>query len=603
MRERTFPRVTARKSRRQGFTLVEIMVALVIFVFGAIAILRIFPQGLGIVRDTEHRAVATRMSRTTLGEQESRIAVQPEAVYNFDPASTFPGGWAEAINLAGQALSYTGGPNSNSIPRGPQDPIQETALGRFGRIRGERQTVKNASGGAYTGSYVLTRFPYVGDPTAPPELRKVYVYREEIINGVRISASGFLDFSRAKTANGASFSGTPAVRPPDTHRHSMALTDAVDDTTYYVSYLWQQALSSGSPRVQGVTEESLRMPKDTTAPVWTDGVDGRVTTMTGTVIPGLVQVRLRQLASIVTSSTTPTSPVLTPPQDFNDATAGLVRLSLSAGQSVSLDYNVADWQALAHDETVSNPSPAETPAPTVGKRWTVSAPMRGIDGEPGITTLFIRSNGTVEWAQLKGTVTNSGGATGSTIFEPGFNGPASRLTYDTPDNTQTRTVYRTLDNWSHQLGVAARTYQHFITNRATAAPNSPREGWREFVWLPGNNPNGGKLYFQPSDAGKVVMVTYEYMDGTTPRLISNAMVPIGEELIETGSIPTFPAGFAPVTSRVVFAQLSDLQGNPLGAGVSAVRSVQGVSTMARTAWIRGQRYSQVIAKGMRPLVQ
>ena len=100
------------------------------------------------------------------------------------------------------------------------------------------------------------------------------------------------------------------------------------------------------------------------------------------------------------------------------------------------------------------------------------------------------------------------------------------------------------------------------------------------------------------------MVTYEYMDsGGTPRLISNAMVPIGEELIETGAIPTFPAAFAPATDRVVAAQLSDLQGNPLGSTLSAVRSVQGVSTLARTAWIKGQRYSQVIAKGMRPLVQ
>jgi hypothetical protein len=268
------------------------------------------------------------------------------------------------------------------------------------------------------------------------------------------------------------------------------------------------------------------------------------------------------------------------------------------GETVALDYNVFDWGALLHDEVPSSPAPppetaTPTPTPPV-RRWTVNVPVQGIDMEAGLTTLFVPSGNTaVHLATFGNTPTTTGP---SSFFA--VNGANGRITYDTAPNTLTRTVYRTLDGWAHQLGVASRTYQRFRTNRATTWPNSPQESWREFLWQPAGVRR--RLYFQPSEAGKTVMVSYEYLQlDNTYRQMNNVIVPIGNELI-----PTPSTAFTPQGGMAAYADLPDITGlTENNTQVSAIREVRGVSVMARTAWVRGSRYSQVIARGMRPLSQ
>ena len=70
-----------RHMARGGFTLVEVVVALAIFVVGALAIIQIFPPALNVVRGSERRTVAANMSRSRVAALEERHQIAPDAIY------------------------------------------------------------------------------------------------------------------------------------------------------------------------------------------------------------------------------------------------------------------------------------------------------------------------------------------------------------------------------------------------------------------------------------------------------------------------------------------------------------------------------------------
>jgi prepilin-type N-terminal cleavage/methylation domain-containing protein len=140
-----------RAVRRAGFTLIEVMVALAIFVIGALAVIRIFPAGLGVVQRTERTTVGTQMARSILARYESQPGLVPDGVYDFlatAVSATNPSGWNDfAGAVEGTAI------RNSSLPAGPRDmgdadPTNDTALERFRRIVGERHRVlvDNTSG-------------------------------------------------------------------------------------------------------------------------------------------------------------------------------------------------------------------------------------------------------------------------------------------------------------------------------------------------------------------------------------------------------------------------------------------------------------------------
>ncbi len=130
--------------------------------------------------------------------------------------------WIDPKNsVTNDALIQTGSIARNTIPQGPTDNINETTLGNFKHVRGEKQQVKVGNIGGTDVPYVLTQFPYIGNVSA---------YADETLTGVTISPNGYLDFGQARDSRGNRFlissSPTPATTFPDTPRMICAITAA-----------------------------------------------------------------------------------------------------------------------------------------------------------------------------------------------------------------------------------------------------------------------------------------------------------------------------------------------------------------------------------------
>ncbi|MBW3635377.1 MAG: prepilin-type N-terminal cleavage/methylation domain-containing protein, partial [Armatimonadetes bacterium] len=97
-------------SRRGGFTLLEVAIALAIFVFGALAIIRIFPPALGVIQNSGDQLTAVNFNRSTLARFARQPGLVPDALYDTNPAN----GWRD--NIVG---SVAGTPRrNNSLPVG-----------------------------------------------------------------------------------------------------------------------------------------------------------------------------------------------------------------------------------------------------------------------------------------------------------------------------------------------------------------------------------------------------------------------------------------------------------------------------------------------------
>lgn len=603
-----------RRTSRAGFTLVEIAVALAIFVIGALAIIQIFPPALNVVRGSERRTIATSLSRDRVSTYENRLQTAPDAIY-----TTVGGSWVDfKSNITNNALTQTGGINSATIPQGPNDDITQTTIGQFKHIRGEKQTVKTGRIGNTDVFYVLTQFPYANNQVA--------VYADDTLSGVRVDSNGYLNFSQARSAKGTSLAGTPItssnpplLNPPlSAFRDNSSTTDV--ECEYFVTYRW----IGSNGRIQGEVDEPLLIPEDGNAS-WTASPTPNLRVLHSSgIISGPVTVRLRALLKVVTANVaTPPAPP-TPPQ-IVEPTVGLVRVDglATSGSTVSLDYDVSDWRDITIDEVPSRPlSDAST------QDWNVLAPMQNLNPEASIFSFSTIPNpapGTVTPPVLNGYTWTDGAAPPGAVFGINeVNTGAGRITYHIPpaeplDPTPTtafvRTVLRTvppispattsavistLDNWGHQLMVAASSYVPYESGQ-TGAPLSgylqhPREGWREYAWQgPGNN----NIYFQAAESGKLVMVDYEYSTGgSSYQTVHGAILPVS---VQDTPLTSPVAGFAPTSGQASYARLMQLDGKT-PANVTAITAVRGVSIAARTAWLENGRYSQVVTKGYRPLI-
>jgi prepilin-type N-terminal cleavage/methylation domain-containing protein len=148
--------------RHTGFTLIEIMVALAIFVIGALAVIRIFPPALGVVQRAERTTIGNRMARSVLARYESQPGLVPDGVYDYlatAVSATNPSGWNDFEGAVEGTVN-----RNRSLPAGPRDMgdtnlTNDTALERFKRIVGERHKVliDNTTAGT-PALFVLSRF-------------------------------------------------------------------------------------------------------------------------------------------------------------------------------------------------------------------------------------------------------------------------------------------------------------------------------------------------------------------------------------------------------------------------------------------------------------
>jgi hypothetical protein len=173
------------------------------------------------------------------------------------------------------------------------------------------------------------------------------------------------------------------------------------------------------------------------------------------------------------------------------------------------------------------------------------------------------------------------------------------------DAPRARTVYWTLDGWAQQIAVAARSYLPYISE-----PHA-REEWREYYWQGNQAAKAvnvarnarGVLYFPPSESGKSVLVTFEYVDDDGNYQRQSSVVTISDKF-DGFETPTSPGDLRNAWGdKGAQARRGELR-EPDGDfyDVRAILSVQGLSVQSRTAWIENNaRYTQAEAVGYRKL--
>jgi prepilin-type N-terminal cleavage/methylation domain-containing protein len=613
------------KYTASGFTLIEVMIALAIFVVGALAIVRIFPPALSIIQGSESRSVAVNRSRAYLSRSTAQQGLIPDSIY-------------EPLNIDGDNSNDFVGATVGTATRNKalpatlvEDDISGSALGKFKRIVGEKHQVLVDDSTTPPSRFVLSQFSH----DAEDANNNVSIWVEDRVSGIRVNNNGDLDFTDAKLGiDGREFNerdyrypnGTTPTRATLPNSERLAPDEwAGPNTVYYVTYRYVNDANGNNvvdtgERVQGVVDEPLILPTTTGAPASAVArlLAGR-SPLSRLIIAGEIGVRVKRRIRDAIVATNAASAE-------RDSIRGYVELANGSNDipddlqpaagpatgliypTISLNYTVRDWRWLIDDDT---PSPRSD---------TVQTPIRfydserladdalGLEGEnttkPLIGLLLdIESDGTVTprfgwWDQQLDQAQDA-----LTRVER----KAGEVTYDLdPPPTgspRTRTAYWTLDGWAQQISVAARSYVPFYTNadRPTRPVDEP-EVWREYYWRGAGASDNGVLYFPASEAGKSVLVSFEHWTGTEYRT-QTSVVTIEDDLANSPH-----AGFGTHDSalgrrRVSVAEITDPE-STTGApyDVRAILAVRGLSVQSRTAWIENNaRYTQAEAVGYRKL--
>ncbi len=671
--------------RRGGFTLIEVVIALAIFVFGALAIIRIFPPALGVIQNSGDKLTAQNLNNTTLADFAKGSSSVPDAIHSVYYPSTnvyFPNA-AEDLPIASSVVGTA--IRNNSLPkRNVQLVSSDSALGHFTYITGEKQKVRQftylRSGlTPTTVKCVLTSFPVAGieKPGIPPA-QKLYpvaqIYKETPVKGVVAKTiidtngkqqSGYLDF----TDSSPSFT-------------SGSLPDTLTNF-YYVTY---QYIENG---ILNTTEDEVirSQTPNTPSKITIDQAQllqgrrlGSITTPPNAgdppgnyrVVDGPVQIRFRnQLADLSLN----TNADVTDDESIQNTlnTLGVLvveNVGVSVGDEVSVDYKVNGWQQIMHGElpsitpeTLPVAGPPTVPAtPDDANRTSreLVLPIRGLDDSddgtiPGSLSskvyglfAFVNPNSAntppmlqvnaLDVSNTPVNLTRNGPpnpsdkvadlATNNPFFLWNVNRKGGRVLFDISDHALppltktdyqvvgTRVVYRTLDNWTHQVSVAPTTYTPFysyaLNNRnidaAFTGNNTPAttnvnvaQPWRYYAWT-ASSAQPGRIFFPPSEAGKTISLSYTYTVGGVTKEVDNGVVTINASWIRDTDAPVGAARDLAVADANGDRWLAYAEPQPTGIAPSpltSIRSIKGLSIQARTAWLDGSNFSQVSTVGFR----
>jgi prepilin-type N-terminal cleavage/methylation domain-containing protein len=410
---------TPLSPRRSGFTLIEVAVALALFVIGALAIVRIFPPALGVIRNNESRATAVSLGESTLARLRGPAAGAPDGVFDVVADST------EAYNWQDYPVGIvTSASKSNTLPKQPTDAAYDvSALSHFRYIYGETHRLKS-------GQEILFDRPVdsttASDLTAPNDLPRVFY--DSIIGGVQIGEDGYLDFSSAYVESseipdidagygydvGRTFHDTANPQNPPTNARTTntAAPDSAttpSTTVYYVSYHWRESTTPSI--IQGVQEEPIAVRNTISVQSDRPRVFPYFINSANKVIPGVVQVRVRRYPPVSVTGT-------------GTADSRIYKFTAPYTGTYHFNYLSSDWRTMTDDFSAT-------------------------DIQDYLDDLF--------------------GKNGATLIDQHANG------------LRTRGLYTTADNWAQQLSVAARSYIPYNANRGTTS-DYPREPWREYSW-------------------------------------------------------------------------------------------------------------------------
>lgn len=633
---------THSRSARRGFSLIEVAIALVIFVIGALAIIRIFPGALSVIGNNGDQQIATNLNRTTLASLQSeqsnpttktKFNAVPYATFNIavnaDPNNTLS--WTTADNANHTAdfgdidASVIGVPRFNATLPTPEDistGANNSALSRFRGIQGEQASVFTFAGS--TDQYILTQFPIslakINGGTTDTILAPT-ISQEYVVQNARIDKSGKVTFKDATILDGTG----KTIRLDDAMSTEAGVKNTVSaNSMIYVSYryinsagIWgvndeatpiATAIDSTSTPSK-LTDATLTVNPPTTSRGAGVTYDINNPTTTGAVAEA-IDVRVKRYAGVGAfgSPTGDPAPGTMGYPNINQAGAarlGLVRLpspTITTG-TVTIDY-IADWSFLLRDGVPSIAAnatyPATPPSPPAPANLTyrqiaLGTPFIEDQVPASVYSLLIESG--VPYRSYYGTDQAEPLSTDRLVraTDPQQREDEMRegkVTFVVENSaTRARVAYQTRDRWVQQLSVAAGAYKPFVASNA--------EPWRDY-YLGGDN----YLYFHAGEAGKTISVSYGVTDGVDAagntiirNFVDRPFVVESQFVSANGLVPT---SFTAATNQIARVKLTDAPGGPLPGNATnlpqlvSIQAIRGTSVTARTAYINGTKYTQTL---------
>ena len=608
------------RSSRQGFSLIEVAIALVIFVIGALAIIKIFPGALNVIGNNGDQQIAMNLNRDVAARLKTDDAV-PSSTFNIavnnggslqwttsgnadhtadytNPGKTEKGDIAASV-IGIPRFNYTL-PTTNDI----NTQSGNSALSHFRGIIGEQAKVLTIKEGTDDVPYVTTQFPLslekINGGTTDTLLAPT-ISQEYVIRNARIDKQGKVTFINATTE----IDGKQVRLDTPMNMEADLKNKPTVGSMLYVSYRYFNT----NGKIWSVQEEAIPVATSValsdpmtsitlTPPTTTRGSIAPYvssTPTTGTVAEE-IDVRVKRLVGtgvgLFGSTTSPatTDPAYPNADQITSARCGLVRLPGSLfpnTDTVSVDY-IADWSWLMQKGSPSI-TPSEIPATALTgtrsyQQIALGAPFIEDQVPIGIYSLLLEQNAVSPMPQLY--VSRYGNANpnpdpslGALAIPTETELKSGKVTFSVANSeSKARVAYRTRDSWAQQLSVAASTYKPYVVNNT--------EPWRDY-YLGDDN----YIYFHASEAGKTVDISYLTTDGGGSIIADRPFV-IDQQIIATPA--GVPATFAS-SGQVSRALLTNFSGGILAsADLVSIQSVKGDSVTMRTAYINGDKYAQTL---------
>ena len=621
---------TQPRSSSKGFSLIEVAIALVIFVIGALAIIRIFPGALNAINNNGDQQIATNINRDVLARIETEGAL-PSATFNVKVDQTnktlqwtTPNNADHTADYEDYNASIIGVPRfNNTLPTTDDINTQAStsALSHFRAIEGERAQVVSivTPPSMVPDKYVLTQFPLsvekinggINNQIVLPTISQEYT-----LQNARIDRQGKVTFAAVTFADdqGREFRLSDPNSPPPV----VARKDVSAGSVIYVTYRYYN--SDGI--IWGVREEAVPIPNaidlnqgaSISVSPPTTPVRGAIApynalnplAKTGT-IAETVSVRVKNYVTVGAfgppNSPVPNSPGYPNIDQVGDARRGLIRLTTGVSTStVSVDY-VADWSYMMQQgNPLLTPDATPTPLPAAirplpnYRQIALGAPFIEDQTPVGVYSLVLAppfpqtatSNGQLDVYRSRfGTENPDPAPEGKLVAPTEDDLRQGKVTFIVEQRaTKARIAYRTRSSWTQQLSVAASAYKPFVAN--------DREPWRDY-YLGGDN----YLYFHASEVGKTISVSYSASDANGP-LVERPFV-IERDIIDTPTAAPagVPAAFA-ASGKVSRLKLTSARGanlpdNIVGTpNLISIQGVRGTSITVRTAYINGSKFAQTL---------
>ena len=648
---------TFSPSSRKGFSLIEVAIALVIFVIGALAIIRIFPGALNVITNNGDQQIATNLNRgsqvrlkaqnnlkfaatgdATLDGTASKVDFKavPDATFNnsitdstsaangslvfeswmpitpgLSPSVDHSTDFREAANV-NEASSVIGIPRfNNSVPTTQEIETNNSisALSRYRAIVGEKAQplVLGLSGAQEV--YVTTQFPVsVQDQSGTILPIKPVLSADFTLNDVRISPNGSLDFSQVRVDD------LDNAVPP-------AAIGVAPGSMLYVTYRYYNA----SGATFGIREEPLPLPSGllnlrlaalkVQPPTGTrrDAARTMAGVITDAIVPELVTVRLR---NYIGSGSFGAGSVPTALEQVADARRGLVRLptgyvmNKDNPKPINVDY-IADWSFLLQDgpPLLSPAITANLPAPPAKasyRQLALGAPFIEDQAPVGLYSLLIEYDPVdkvdVPYRSGFGAVAPDPDPADKLVL-PDSNSPQADDRQFREDDLREGRATFIVSNSASRARVAYQTRDSWVQQLSVAA--------NSYKPFPSTSIGGGAsnsvepwrdyilgddnyLYFHAGEAGKTISISYTLTTSDGVKTVFERPFVIETGLINKPAFVSFPNA-----KQVARVELAALSGRPFsedsaGDVLLSIQAVQGTSMTVRTAYLNGNKYAQTL---------